>query len=117
MAPEAIAYIGMSILTALYAVLIHYVEPWYLRRRLTIFSVVGGVMLVGGMSELLFGVLYDLADWPFYRARIIMLFLISGAIMGVQQFIRWYQLHQQEQVLVWEYFRSRKDGEHDEEAA
>jgi MFS family permease len=116
MTPELIVCLVTTVFVALYAVLIHYVEPWYQRKRLTIFSVIFGVMIVGAMAELLFGVLYGLADWSFYRNRIILLFTVSGAIMGVQQYIRWYQLHRQRQTLIWGYF-SHKDANNDTETA
>jgi MFS family permease len=115
MPPELIAGLVTLVVVSLYAVIVHAVEPWYQRKRLTIFSVMIGVALVGGMAELLFGILYERPEWPFYRNRIILLFALSAIPMGIQQFIRWYQLHEQRVQLIWGHLTTEES--HDKEAA
>jgi uncharacterized protein involved in response to NO len=117
MTPELTVSLITVVIVALYAVLIHYIEPWYQRKRLTIFSVIFGVAIVGAMAELLFGVLYASPEWAFFRNRIIWLFSLSGAIMSVQQFVRWHQLHTQRASLVWGYFCEHDKGDDDDKEA
>jgi MFS family permease len=114
--PEVIVGFVTLAVVSLYAVLVHWAEPWYQRKRLTIFSVMIGVAIVGGMAELLFGVLYQLPEWSFYRNRIILLFALSAIPMGIQQFIRWHQLHRQRERLAWDYFTVARGADYDEAA-